>query len=238
MIFENNCYKRKRMFRISNIITILALILYVALYVNGNIKSFNNNVVVLILIFLEFSYIKEYMSFLKNSKLETKLKYTDLHTGLYNKSGCEKLFEEFTPFTKSSSSYILIFDLNDLKKVNDNVGHKYGDDLIRDFATILNMCSSEILDNSFVGRFGGDEFIVFFFTNNKDIADVFLDRVCELVQTFNCCNEVYKISYAVGCAYSNDYEKNISIRELLEIADKSMYKNKYEKKYKCIKNHF
>lgn len=239
MIIEKDCYKKKKVLRVLNIFTLLVLIFYIFLYFNGTLDdSINDFVIIITLIFLEISYIREYISFLRDSEDEIELKYTDLHTSVYNKSGCEKLFNNFTPFDKSSGSYILIFDMNDLKKINDNMGHKYGDDLIKDFATILNISSKEILNNPFVGRFGGDEFIVFFFSNDKDIINKFLDKVRNLTEKFNCCNKIYSISYAVGYAYSNDYKRDITIKDLLEIADKSMYENKVKIKNDYIKNHF
>lgn len=52
---------------------------------------------------------------------------------------------------------ILMFDLNNLKKINDTFGHEEGDVFIQTFASYLTRILTE---NSFLARFGGDEFII------------------------------------------------------------------------------
>ena len=52
---------------------------------------------------------------------------------------------------------IMIFDLNNLKQVNDQYGHERGDDFIQSFASCLTRITTA---NSFLARFGGDEFVI------------------------------------------------------------------------------
>ena len=91
----------------------------------------------------------------KANKLLKKKAYLDVHTELPNKSRCEELLQnsEFL----SESTVCLMFDLNNLKIVNDSLGHAAGDSLISNFARILR---NVVLAKDFVGRFGGDEFMV------------------------------------------------------------------------------
>lgn len=58
--------------------------------------------------------------------------YIDLHTGLPNKSKCEELFHN-VEFIKTPTACI-VFDMNNLKRVNDSLGHSIGDQLILNFA--------------------------------------------------------------------------------------------------------
>ena len=60
-----------------------------------------------------------------------------------------------------------MFDLNNLKTVNDTMGHSAGDQLILNFAKLLR---SVIPEKDFVGRYGGDEFIaVIYHTSEAEI---------------------------------------------------------------------
>lgn len=70
----------------------------------------------------------------KNKVLEQKA-YIDLHTGLPNKSRCEELLNEVKFITEPTAC--LMFDLNNLKHVNDTMGHSVGDQLIANFARLL-----------------------------------------------------------------------------------------------------
>ena len=89
-----------------------------------------------------------------NRQLEQKA-YIDLHTGLPNKSKCEELFHN-VEFIKTPTACI-VFDMNNLKRVNDSLGHSIGDQLILNFARLLR---NSIPAKHFVGRYGGDEFMM------------------------------------------------------------------------------
>lgn len=69
---------------------------------------------------------------------------------------------------------MIIFDLNDLKEVNDTLGHIAGDTLIMNFAHIIR---TSIPEKYFVGRYGGDEFIAL-------LNDVSEDEVKSIIKRF------------------------------------------------------
>ena len=79
----------------------------------------------------------------------------DLATGLPNKNRCEEIISSHLRITIPTAMFML--DLNDLKVVNDTLGHDMGDLMIMNFARILRQT---VPSKYFVGRFGGDEFIV------------------------------------------------------------------------------
>ena len=89
-----------------------------------------------------------------NSELSEKA-YIDLATGLPNKNKCEEILTVHRNISKPTACFML--DLNDLKKVNDTLGHEMGDIMILNFAKLLRKV---VPLQYFVGRFGGDEFIV------------------------------------------------------------------------------
>ncbi len=97
----------------------------------------------------------------KNKLLEQKA-YIDLHTGLPNKSRCEEVLNNDDVI--ENPTICMMFDLNNLKVVNDTIGHLVGDQMIMNFARFLRYV---IPEKDFVGRYGGDEFMVVIYDANK-----------------------------------------------------------------------
>lgn len=67
------------------------------------------------------------------------------------------------------------FDLNNLKFINDTMGHSAGDRLIVKFAGLLRRVFPE---KDFVGRYGGDEFMVVIYDTDKAEVDEILKCLC------------------------------------------------------------
>lgn len=156
----------------------------------------------------------------------------DTATGLYNRGRCQELFKGNQSIAEQRSPAIMVLDLNDLKKTNDNQGHRVGDELIGSFANILKQAANVHTVPPFIGRYGGDEFVVFY----EDIAaeediQVYLKELEFLTREFNDRESRFQVSYAVGysCITKNSNEK-LSARQLFDKADAAMYINKIEGK--------
>lgn len=148
---------------------------------------------------------------------------TDMHTGLYNKSRCNEVLSDDAVITNTIA--LLMFDLNSLKVINDTYGHEMGDKVIVDFAKMIKSVAGK---DNFIGRFGGDEFIVIFENTNKTKVEKYILEVEVLTNIYNSANKV-KISYAVGYSISSDYEQ-VTLKDLLRYADQLMYENKKHNK--------
>ena len=146
--------------------------------------------------------------------------YTDFQTGLFNKSRCNEMLEEAG--VPEIPTGIFMIDLNFLKRTNDKYGHEVGDQYISDFAQIL--CNS-IPTGNFIGRFGGDEFIVVLFMTDEHKIKEVLQRIEKNVKGENDLGREPQISYSIGSAFSLHYQGK-TLMELLEIADKHMYEAK------------
>lgn len=97
------------------------------------------------------------------------LSKNDTMTGLMNRNCFDKLSYDYisTGISMGRDVYFIIMDLDGLKIINDNYGHKSGDKLISYFASGLN----EILgDYNLVARYGGDEFVAL--TDSMDINEI------------------------------------------------------------------
>ena len=87
------------------------------------------------------------------------------------------------------------FLLNNLKTVNDTMGHSAGDQLILNFAKLLR---SVIPEKDFVGRYGGDEFIaVIYHTSEAEIKEI-LKSLYREKERLNSCENQLPIDYACG----------------------------------------
>ena len=169
------------------------------------------------------------LTFMQSALELNKKIYIDFATGLPNKNKCEDMTASQEPLRKPTAC--AMFDLNGLKNVNDSLGHDMGDRMIYTFATLLRQA---VPNKYFVGRFGGDEFILI--ANNvgsKQEIEQLIAHITQHIEAFNQQNADFKLSYAYGFAYSGDYDK-ISIQELLHIADEKMYA--YKKQCKMCRN--
>lgn len=122
---------------------------------------------------------------------------------------------------------IAFIDVNDLKKVNDQLGHKYGDQLLK---TVSDIIIRNIRSSDAVSRLGGDEFLIIFPDCKYKELQKIMKRICDDMAKENKKNKGYQISISYGLAkYSCSSE--ISIDELINKADKRMYqmKRKYKK---------
>ena len=81
----------------------------------------------------------------------------DSLTGLPNRRAIFEQLEIALPDTPSSSAAVMFVDLDGLKAINDSLGHDRADEMIREIARRLR---TSIRGTDFVGRFGGDEFVI------------------------------------------------------------------------------
>lgn len=155
----------------------------------------------------------------KNQLLEQKA-YIDIHTALPNKGSCEELLNNREILREPTAC--VIFDLNNLKTVNDTMGHSAGDQLILSFARLLRRV---IPEKHFVGRYGGDEFIAVIYHTDRQEVEGILDSLRREADAANRDSNQLPLSYAYGWAISADYEGCV-MQTLLDKADYCMYENK------------
>lgn len=182
---------------------------------------------VLVMIGLVLTIIEQTVTAVKVSRANRQLEqkaYIDLHTGLPNKSKCEELFHN-VEFIKAPTACI-VFDMNNLKRVNDSLGHSIGDQLILNFARLLR---NSIPAKHFVGRYGGDEFMAVIYDATRESITEILTELQNEVEQFNSYGTQFRISYSHGWALSTDYNE-CTLRTLFDKADKYMYENKQQSK--------
>ena len=170
------------------------------------------------------SYIfKLVQTFYENVEKQTliQIAYTDVLTHIGNRAMCEKTFQEWETAKKDAT--IINFDLNHFKEVNDTFGHSVGDNLLVEFAEILQKTYKK---NGIIGRMGGDEFIVMLNTTDSSYVEKTIADLLKRIDQLNHKNDrPYQISVAYGYS-SNKENPDCSLWEIYQNSDKKMYQNK------------
>ena len=161
----------------------------------------------------------------KGEALE-KLAYTDALTGLANRRSCEDWFDMLDADGEEKQYAIGVFDLNNLKQVNDKLGHEEGDAFIRTFGEILQEVFASY---GLVGRTGGDEFLVILNHVSTEEIDALIGQMKNLITQRNKEHQNWSLSTAYGIS-EHTKEPDKSARQLYKLADARMYECKKEMK--------
>lgn len=134
--------------------------------------------------------------------------YIDYLTHIYNRNALER---DLSKLLADAGGYYIIADLNDLKIVNDTIGHSAGDALLQGFAALLGNVAK---DEGRAYRQGGDEFAVLYRGDAKEFVEE-LEKQC---RRHNRSSNI-PLSYAIGyCRLSDE--------NFMDNADRMMYENK------------
>lgn len=159
---------------------------------------------------------KEQESLLKRAQ-------TDAVTGVFNKATTETFLKERLKKIQSGEyGIVMLIDIDDFKNINDTYGHLTGDEVIVDIAHILKQYTS---NDGFVGRIGGDEFLVYL----PNILDKTL--ACEKAEKFaSKLHTKYpgeegkpKVTLSIGIAAT---DVPIPYSDIMEQADAAVYQAK------------
>jgi diguanylate cyclase (GGDEF)-like protein len=169
---------------------------------------------------------------LKNHELLNKtLHYTrhDMLTNAYLRMHHEellkKIYESARVFNHSFS--IAIIDINDLKKINDTLGHLAGDQLLKCFT---EKSKNFLSDDHYLSRTGGDEFTILFDRTNAIEAQEIIQKMKEFFRKNPLEIEDTTIHIEFGAGISSYPEDGDLPNILSNLADKRMYEDKNKQK--------
>lgn len=155
------------------------------------------------------------------------LSLIDELTGLYNRRRFFILTDQYLKVAiRTKKRLLLLFiDMDNLKWINDHLGHNEGDQALIDLANILKKSFRE---SDIIARIGGDEFVVLSESTDKN-SEILTTRLYENIKAYNAKEaRRFTLSISVG---TTQFDPNhaISIDELLANADASMYAQKRRK---------
>lgn len=150
----------------------------------------------------------------------------DFLTKLYNRRGLDSAVAGLRQADMPVAVYL--FDLDNLKQINDQMGHDAGDAMLRSFAEVLGRSTR---NTDILCRFGGDEFAVILRRiGSKETVLKKGEAICREFHAVQLRNGI-QTSCSCGIAMSNQEE--LAFAQLLEQADKALYRAKQEGKGTC-----
>ncbi len=179
----------------------------------------------LIVIFEKYSKILQ----MANGQLEQlnsslkKQSYLDALTGSQNRRALEFHFKNMN-FANNKGSTMVVCDLDNLKGINDSLGHSYGDQLL---ITFVEYIKRSLREGDNIYRIGGDEFVIwmqncsFVLANNR-----FKSLLAKVPDIENQSNGL-KLSFSYGCAA---ILPETPLEDIIAEADQLMYQKKQQHK--------
>ena len=150
----------------------------------------------------------------------TQLVELDSTTGLLNKLAITNHIQRLIDEKTGAKSFFVMLDIDDFKAFNDTYGHSFGDDVLRAVGKSL----SKKFPNSVIGRFGGDEFIVFARAVNESVIVDNFEDFLKTVRNTEINGKLYDIKCSIGIAWSES--NNIDYSQYFDEADEQLYKAK------------
>lgn len=150
--------------------------------------------------------------------------YSDVLTKLFNRRSFQEDAKCLDRVWEERKYGIVSIDLNNLKEVNDTLGHSAGDYMLESFSKLLVAACKNGMK---AYRLGGDEFAVVSPDQNVEDCSGFLEKLLVSVADFNREDHGFVLSAACGLATSEEAE---TVETVFELADRRMYENKKEMK--------
>lgn len=150
----------------------------------------------------------------------TQLVEIDSTTGLLNKLATTNHIQRLIGEKTSAKSFFIMIDIDDFKAFNDTYGLSFGDEVLRAVGKTL----STKFRNNIIGRFGGDEFIVFARAVSESVVVDKFEDFLKIVGATEIGGKQYEIKCSIGIAWSD--RSDIDYSRYFDEADEQLYKAK------------
>lgn len=167
-----------------------------------------------------------------------KLQYyatMDTLTEVYNRNYFHHIINKIVHRNRDKSTALVMFDFDKFKNINDTYGHVAGDEVLK---SVLDICKSYLNKNSIIGRYGGEEFIIFLEeTDEEKVYDILNGLRLKIMNSnIKYRDEIIKVT----CSFGVFISKGLADLEKMVIhADETLYEAKNTGRNKIIikKNH-
>ncbi|MFS0673981.1 diguanylate cyclase [Ornithinibacillus sp. 179-J 7C1 HS] len=144
----------------------------------------------------------------------------DKLTGALTRKYLEDALQNTLEFTRKNGNEfsIIMFDLDKFKGVNDRYGHQIGDKILREVSQII---LNHLDQNSFFGRYGGEEFIIILPSVKVSKAKEIAEKLRSTVQSQKLLGDKHEVTLSMGLASYPEHGQ--TVRELILKADQALY---------------
>jgi len=172
--------------------------------------------------YLAKAYNKLYSAYKKSlEKLSFKASHDEL-TGVYNRAGYDLLVSS----VDLNETYMLLFDVDNFKTINDTQGHIVGDEAIKKVARVLK---DNFRGDDYICRIGGDEFVVLMNHAPKKVSSLIAHKVKQINRDLaSADSDVPAYSVSVGIAHGSDAN---NVENLFAKCDNALYESKSRGKH-------
>ncbi|WP_457560715.1 GGDEF domain-containing protein [Caminibacter sp.] len=115
-----------------------------------------------------------------------------------------------------------MLEIDFFKKLNDTYGHKFGDEILKYFASVIK---ENVRKSDIVVRYGGEEFLIFMPNTSKKEAFIALLKIVKAIEPY----KNVKITFSAGVA-----DECETLAEMIKIADNRLYKAKEEGRHRIV----
>ena len=168
----------------------------------------------------------------RNKELVSSSMYDGL-TQLMNRKGMFDAMVSFASLAQRNNYAIsiLMIDIDDFKKINDTYGHQAGDEVLK---VVSGCIRKNIRKSDLVGRFGGEEFIVFLVNaNDKSVLNLAekLRKSIELLDIISV-----KVTVSIGCSVRESFSGDVGddLENAIHVADENLYTAKRNGKNQVV----
>lgn len=165
----------------------------------------------------------------KNTVL-SRLSTIDEFTGLHNRRVLHETGKDFykRALKDEHTCCCIFFDMDGLKKINDEWGHPEGDTAIKTLATILK---KSFRRRDLLVRYGGDEFIVLMFDIKETTVHSALGRVSRQLEQYNATSgKPWQLQASWGVTVVSPERADLSFEDLIEETDDRLYEEKQRRR--------
>ena len=206
-------------------------VFYYLMHITVGVSSATNVNYPVIMIFFILVNVVRYEQYLKvaennivNRELADKLRNAsryDFLTGLKNRNALNMDFENPKNPSLNSNFIIMVTDLDDFKSFNDTKGHQFGDEVLKQYASILQ----DNFGKKYCYRYGGDEYLLVL----PEISEE------EFLKKLESCKEKLTDNFHFSGGYTRGFVSNSKdLHVLISKADQNLYQAKGSGKNKII----
>jgi diguanylate cyclase (GGDEF)-like protein len=159
-----------------------------------------------------------------------KLARYDTLTGIYNRLSFEEVFErEFARFRRTGEPFSVVFlDLDNLKQINDGLGHATGD---RALKIVARECNETIRTTDIAARLGGDEFAIILIGSDATATRTFIHRLRTAIERHYIGEKRLGVSIGTATVATVSCSKE----DILSEADADLYRDKAGRRDRCAR---